>query len=356
MFLMPGGARVPVGGYKVVLEYANRLVSDGYDVGIVCPSYCPVKQTFDLLFALKAIIRYALYFLLKWYSTRRWFPLDKRVKEYRVWSLSENRVPRADIYVATAVQTSYYLSQYKNVSPNCKFYFIQHFEDWTSNRDYVLASFRFPLRKWVIAHWLERIVRNEGENCVLIPNGFDFSQFHMTIAPEKREPCKVCMLYHTLEWKGCADGFEALSMVKAQCPELHVILFGVPSRPRNLPDWYEYFQSPSRNLHRKLYNEAAIFVGTSHKEGWGLTIGEAMACGCAVVCTDNQGYLEMAKDRETALVAPVANPSELAKCILRLVNDKALRLRIAYSGNANISCFTWDKSYSILRNEIMSAI
>ena len=36
-FLMPGKGSIPVGGFKVVFEYANRLQKDGYDVHIVYP-------------------------------------------------------------------------------------------------------------------------------------------------------------------------------------------------------------------------------------------------------------------------------------------------------------------------------
>ncbi|MGI6220005.1 MAG: glycosyltransferase family 4 protein [Bacteroidaceae bacterium] len=353
LFLLPGGAGAPVGGVKVVLEYANRLVADGYEVGVVYPSYCRGLHWIGIFLYCKAVIRFLAYFLIKRYSCRTWFPLDARVKEYWVWSLDERWVPKADVYVATAVQTAYYLTRYKKVSSNLKFYLIQGFEDWgNSNREYLLNSYHFPLHKFVIANWLRKIIEKENESCTLIPNGFDFSQFHITIPLEKRKRYKVCMLYHKSQGKGCADGFKALEIVKRRCSDLRVTLFGVPSRPEGLPEWYEYYQRPSREVHTRLYNEAAIFLGTSHSEGWGLTVGEAMACGCAVVCTDNPGYLEMAEDGKTALVAPVADYVALANNILRLMKDDALRVRIAYEGNKNILRFTWDSSYSILREEI----
>ena len=40
LFLFPGASGVSAGGYKVVFEYANRLVADGYEVGMVYPAYC----------------------------------------------------------------------------------------------------------------------------------------------------------------------------------------------------------------------------------------------------------------------------------------------------------------------------
>ena len=319
LFLLPGGAGVPVGGVKVVLEYANRLAADGYKVGVVYPSCCRGLLRVGFWAWCKAVLRFIVYSIVPRYTARRWFPLDKRVKEHWVWSLRERNVPKADVYVATAAQTAYY---------------------------------HLPLRKWVIARWLQSIVESEGESCTLIPNGFDFSQFRVTVPLEQRECHKVCMLYHTLKWKGCDDGFKALAVVKELCPELRVTLFGVYSRPKDLPDWYEYYQHPSRDLHTRLYNEAAIFLGTSHSEGWGLTVGEAMACGCAVVCTDNPGYLEMSEDGNTALVVPVGDVQAMAERVIRLIEDDELRLRIAHAGHENILRFTWDRSYAIMRGEI----
>ena len=357
LFLLPGGAGVPVGGVKVVLEYANRLAVDGYEVGVVYPSCCRGLRRVGFWAWCKAVLRFIVYSIVPRYTARRWFPLDNRVEERWVWSLREQNVPKADVSVATAAQTAYYLAQYNRIPSSRKFYFIQHFEDWgNSSREYVLASYHLPLQKWVIARWLQSIVESEGENCTLIPNGFNFSQFRVTVPLEQRECHKVCMLYHTLKWKGCDDGFKALAIVKELCPKLRVTLFGVYPCPEDLPDWYEYYQHPSRDLHTRLYNEAAIFLGPSHSEGWGLTVGEAMACGCAVVCTDNPGYLEMAEDRNTALVVPVGDVQALADRIIRLIEDDDLRLRIARAGHENILRFTWDRSYAIMQREIASVM
>ncbi|MDD6723064.1 MAG: glycosyltransferase, partial [Bacteroidales bacterium] len=70
----------------------------------------------------------------------------------------------------------------------------------------------------------------------------------------------------------------------------------MPARPSGLPEWIDYHQRPDDELHLRINNEAAIYIGTSRTEGWGLTVGEAMMCGQAVCCTDNAGFREMATD------------------------------------------------------------
>ena len=141
-------------------------------------------------------------------------------------------------------------------------------------------------------------------------------------------------------------------IVKKEYPQLKVNTFGVEPRPNYLPQWYSYYQSPDKEIHNRIYNEAAIFIGCSSVEGWGLPIGEAMICGAAVACTNNKGYLEMAKDGETALVSPIKDAQALANNIIRLIKDDELRHRIARNGNEFIKQFKWDSSYEKLKETI----
>ena len=352
IFLLPSASRKPVGGYKVVYEYANRLIVDGYNVGVVYPAYNFVYNQSPILFILrffKALCRFVILAFNKKYTSRLWFNLDKNIKEYWVWSLDEKYVPRADIYVATAIQTSVYLNKYKQISNENKYYLIQGFENWKGTTyEQVIETYCYQMKKIVIAHWLRDIVYSIGESCTLIFNGFDFKYFKCTIPIEKKDKFTICMLYHSSKSKGCIDGFKALDIVKSRYPDLNVNIFGVSYRPKELPDWYHYYQRPTREIHNRIYNESSIFIGTSWSEGWGLTLGEAMICGCAVACTDNKGYLEMALNGKTALVSSVKSPESLANNILRLIENDELRYQIARAGNVNIQQFTWERSYKKL--------
>ena len=95
----------------------------------------------------------------------------------------------------------------------------------------VLESYRYGYRNIAIASWLQRLVEAAGAPCELIHNGFDFDFFRMSVDYTRKERCRVAMLYHTSEWKGCRYGFEALRIVRERCPELKVSLFGVPPAP-----------------------------------------------------------------------------------------------------------------------------
>lgn len=341
-FLFPGNGRKPIGGYKVVYEYANRLSKDGYIVHIVYPATVFFRKK-PFMQKIRCILKYIYFILLGGYSGRRWFQLNSPVREHFTWSLNEHSTPKTDYYVATAVETAIYLKEY-NIPIQKKLYLIQHYENWSIPEPLLRETYRFGFKNIAIARWLQKIVEETGAPCYLIQNGFDFNFFQKTIDYPQKDKFLISMLYHSSEWKGCKYGLEALHIVKQKFPQLKVYLFGVPDAP-SLPDWIEYYQQPDRETFNRIYNEAAIYLGPSLSEGWGLTVGEAMICGAAVVCTNNPGYWEMAIDKQTALVAPIKDAESLANNIIYLIENDGERYRIAAAGHQYIQQFTWDIAY-----------
>lgn len=352
-FLLPSIACHPLGGFKVACQYANMLANDGYKVTLVYPTFMPKQSDSRLITSLrflKSILRYISCLVTNKHSCKSWFNLDNRVKEHLTLSLNECFCPKSDIYIATSIRTAFYLNGYK--SNKQKVYLIQGYEAWGGITDeQVISSYKYGFKNIVISKWLQRIVLNSGSQCTLIPNGFDFKYFQKTSDNCDRNKLCVAMLYHTQDLKGCSDGFEALDIVKTKYPELTVNIFGVYPRP-NLPEWYHYYQRPDKDTFNKIYNEASIFIGTSWGEGWGLTVGEAMICGCAIACTDIDGYKEMVEDGVTALLSPTKNPKCLADNIIKLIENDSLRFELAKRGCEHIKKFNWEDSYEKFKSVI----
>lgn len=350
VFLLPNNASKPVGGVKVVLEYANRLVADGFDVELVYGATTR-WMTFGPFHTLYYLWLFWRRKLSKSYQPH-WFALDNRVRQRLVWSHACFRYPKDAKIIATAVDTAWYLNNY-NLPAGQKYYFIQDFENWFVDDDFVRETYRYPMHKIVISRWLQKVVADCGEKADLVPNGFDFHFFTLSTPIERRSPVEIIALYHTDKRKGLDVAFEAFRQARERVPQLHVTLFGTPDRPEGLPEWIEYHQRPDRETFNRIYNRAAIFVGSSYTEGWGLTVGEAMQCGCAVACTDNKGYLEMAKDGDTALVSPVGDANALADNIVRLIGNDELRCQIAENGYQFIHQFDVEKSYEKFKGIII---
>lgn len=342
VFLLPNCASKPVGGVKMVLEYANRFAKDGCEVSLIYAAYSKWCK-FGLLHTVFYLYQFCKAKFTKNYLPK-WFDVDPSIKQNLIWSLDRYDYPKDAKIVATAVDTAYYLNQY-NIDVDNKYYFIQDYENWFVDDDFVKETFHYPMRKIVISKWLRKIIINSGEDADLVPNGFDTVFFQLQTPIKDRSPFELIALYHMDKRKGLDVAFKAFEIVKEKFPQLHVTLFGTPSQPEKLPDWYSYYQRPDEDTFNRIYNHASIFVGSSYTEGWGLTVGEAMLCGCAVACTDNNGYLEMAKDGETALVSPVGDANALADNMTRLLADNQLRIAIAQQGNRMIQEFDIEIAY-----------
>lgn len=344
-FIFPHPVGGPTGGYKVVYEYANRLVADGHTVNIIYSGSLFWKEK-SPYYKLTNCVRYIQH-ILKGYSGRRWFALDKRVKEHLTLSLNYRHVPTSDIYICTSPYTAMYVKDYPTEN---KYYFVQGYENWGQVTDEILrATYHYPLKKIVISDWLAKVMQEEGCDYTIIKNGFDFEYFKLSIKIGERKRFSIAMMYSNNALKGCEYGLEALKIVKKEYPNTKIKIFGLCERPAMLPHDYEYCQAPDKDTLNRIYNESAIFLATSNSEGWGLTIGEAMICGAAVVCTNNNGYIEMAKDSETALVSPIEDAQGLANNIIKLFEDDNLRQQIARNGNEFIKRFNWNDSYKKLK-------
>ncbi len=345
VFMMPEPSpHRSYGGYKVVYQYASLMAAAGRDVTILF-SIGQGWQHNNWRGRACPFIRYPYYCLTQKYRVCTWFPIDPRVKIRMVWSFATHRFRHDALYVATAIQTAYALKCANLPAQHC-FYLVQDYETWWFfTPEEVRASYGFGFRMAAVSRWLQELIASTGNTADFIPNGYDANDFGLYLRPEERHEKSVLMLYHESENKGARYGLEALERLQRDKPGLRAVLFGAAPRPAGLPDWIIYEQSPTRERLRRLYNEAAIFMGNSLQEGWGLPVGEAMMCGCAVACTDNCGYREMAQDGVTALISQPKDAEGMAANVCRLIDDRDLRLRLAHAGHRYIQAFTLQRSF-----------
>jgi glycosyltransferase involved in cell wall biosynthesis len=353
VFLLPQEGSRPAGGFKVVYEYANRLARRNHEVQVLhIASLFPRNAHLSLRDRMR-VFRYIPFALRGNWRPDRWFKLDPAVKVSWVPSLSPLFLPWADAYVATWWTTADHLGALRDL-PGRKLYLLQHLETWLGSAEQVMATWKAPLEKIVIAHWLEDIAHEMGESCHYIPNGLDFTKFGRDVFPEDRNPKRVAMLFsHSLAWKGSFDGLAALAILKDKYPDLEAEFFGINERPQDLPAWIVYHHAPAQAELRRIYNRASIFLAPSLSEGWGLPPCEAMMCGAAVIATDIGGHREFCTDGENALLVPAENPRAIADAVVRLLEDPELRLRLARNGHSNIQRFTWDAACNAFESVLL---
>lgn len=108
-----------------------------------------------------------------------------------------------------------------------------------------------------------------------------------------------------------------------------------------LPANARFVLNPTQDELVALYQSSHVFVAAERKAGWCNTALEALASGCALVCTSS-GTRDFARDGENALVT-WRHPFFLARAIRRVLADAALRERLAAAGPASAEPWAWPK-------------
>src|SRR5438046_2833337 len=161
---------------------------------------------------------------------------------------------------------------------------------------------------------------------------------------------RVLMLHHEYEWKGVADGLEAVRRGRERVAGLRLVGFGVKPPRERLPN-DEFHTDPPQEALATLYSGCDIYLCPSWDEGLGMPSMEAMACGAALVTYDNGGSREYARDGDTALVAPRRDVASLASALERVLEDARLRARLAAAGSAFVrETFDWDRAVARMEN------
>jgi alpha-1,3-rhamnosyl/mannosyltransferase len=98
--------------------------------------------------------------------------------------------------------------------------------------------------------------------------------------------------------------------------------------------------NPDDVLLRQLYHGAQMVVQPSRAEGFGLPVYEALACGCAVLCSDLPVYRETVAD--AVVTTAVDDPKVLAQAIAALWNDPIRRAHLTSAGPPVARRFDWN--------------
>ena len=330
------------GGVKVLLEYANRLQEARHEVRVFVPCDTPKWYQFS---ERREMRKCGLQILPP--ETVDW--MDNALAIEIFPGPGERYLPDSDILVASAWQTADFAAKLPP-EKGVLFYFIQHYESlWTRHKSQAKKTYDLPCQKLVVSNWIKNnLVEKHGQNSEVLVNPVDRDIF---FCDEKKwnSTRRVCMLHHDYDWKGYAEGIEAIRGVVAQGRDLQLVVFGEKLKdPQSLFDaagfYFEYHYRPVRERLRKIYTSCDIFLCPSWYEGFGLPSMEAMACRCSLVTTDTGGCLEYAINGQTALVSPPRDINALSQNLIRLLDDEVLLKALSENGYRKAHEFNWKEN------------
>jgi glycosyltransferase involved in cell wall biosynthesis len=103
-----------------------------------------------------------------------------------------------------------------------------------------------------------------------------------------------------------------------------------------------------------LLRAADLFVQPSHFEAQGLSAVEALASGVPVVASATGGLLDFVTDGENGKLFPPRDAPALARCLRQLIDDPALRARLAAAARPSVEtaydeCLVFARFGSLVR-------
>jgi glycosyltransferase involved in cell wall biosynthesis len=320
-------------------EYANRLAARGHTVTVIAP-----VRSRRTRFGIR---RRGVERTLRQHA---WFDFDHRVR----LAITDGRsLPDADVVVVTGWQTAALAGALAR-RPRRIAQIAYDYEVWMTadapTRALMAAAFAVPDVVIATSGAVASMLRAMGhEPAASITCAIDHDRFRITRAPPDRRP-DVGFLGRPGPAKRGEDAVDALARVR-RTHDVRVVAVRYPEL--TLPGWVHGVDAPTDTGMRDFYNGLMVYLLPSAFEGWGLTAVEAMACGAAVVTTDNGGVDDFAVDGANALVVPPADPQALAAACTRLLDDAALRARLVDGGLRTARAMRWDPSVDALEEILL---
>jgi phosphatidylinositol alpha-mannosyltransferase len=230
-------------------------------------------------------------------------------------------------------------------------------------------AFGRPLTTWILANRARKLhghiaVSRPAADYVsqfvpadyeIIPNGVDIHHFRPDVTRiEKFCDGKLNIVFlGRLEYrKGLNYLLKAFYEVKRQMPNTRLIVCGQGTRLRKR---YEQWVKDVRlqdvvftgmvNFDEQpgYYRTADVFCApnTSH-ESFGLILIEAMATGRPVVATNIAGFASVITDGQEGILVPPMTVKPLANALLKLLDDKQLRLQMGQKGLVTARKYAWE--------------
>jgi glycosyltransferase involved in cell wall biosynthesis len=140
----------------------------------------------------------------------------------------------------------------------------------------------------------------------------------------------------------------ALAKVKADQPDLRAVIIGEGyERPAlealraelGADDWVSLSGHVAADELVSWYRRAWVVASSSQREGWGMSLTEAAACGTPAVATAIAGHTDAVLDGESGLL--VDDVRDLPVALGRVLSDEVLRSRLSKGALARARWFTW---------------
>ena len=181
--------------------------------------------------------------------------------------------------------------------------------------------------------------------------GLDHSRYR-NLGLERFERPTIVHLGRLRKYKSVEVVMRAMRIVLAQVPDARLVIIGDGPHKKaleaeaaglGLGEAVEFKGFMGGGELVEYLNRSHLLFNPSPKEGWGLTVVEANACGVPVVASDRPGLRDSVRDGETGFLVPYGDEEAFARKAVRLFRDRDLWLRMSGAAVERVGELTWER-------------
>lgn len=305
------------GGTRFIYQLANELVAKGHNVEIIIPENAAIA-----------------------------WPIRAQIT--RVKELTPDTIPSADFLLPNFYPTVF--PAWESKKGRVVRLSLGYEPLWVKEKEKALASYLIDAPIISLSQWHRQLIlQGTGRNSTVIPGGVDTNIFR-PIPKKSLSTGRFIIAYilrskeHGYTWKGSDDFWQACQQLTQLVSSFDLLVVAPEGANYPAPLPYTIVQARTDAEMAQFYAQADIFVSTSYYESFSMPLLEAMACGTAVITTDNGGNRDYTKNEENCLLVPPSDTKQLTLKLAQLLTQESQRNQLALNGFQFAQSWTWRNS------------
>ncbi|KXB07235.1 hypothetical protein AKJ52_00710 [candidate division MSBL1 archaeon SCGC-AAA382C18] len=205
----------------------------------------------------------------------------------------------------------------------------------------------------VLSESMKNKLREYGlENNYISKNGIPLDKISSICADSSDKRYDAAYLGGIMKYKGIPTLIKSWRKVVEKIAEAKLIIMGKGSYLKeakklaeelNISDNIEFAGWVSEKEKYKNLKSSKLFVLPSEAEGFPLAVGEALACGVPVICSDIKSVKDNYQDCE-AVIFRKTEKEKIAESILGLLDNEEKRIELKSEAKKFAQNFSWAKA------------
>ena len=333
------------GGTLYIHRVARYLVQKGHSVTFLCANYVGgrKREIIDGVNIVRLGNRYSVYPLAFIYYVKK---LRKKmdvlidvIDDMAFFTPLYSSIPKIALIHQTSKEV--FLLEYNKILSSIMYLMEKMIAFIYRNVPTITPS--FSVKKELVNNGFPK------KNIFVVPPGIDLEKYGLS-----RKSVYPIVLYvgRLKKYKGVEFLIQAMKEVIKKIPDAKLLIVGKGDHMKSLIEYtrklglkcaVEFSGYVSEEEKIQHMQRAHVIVLPSVKEGWGIPIIEAAACGTPAIGSDTTGLKDSIINEKTGFLVPYGNPEILAEKIVECLRNDHLRERLGKNAIRWARNFEWEK-------------